>query len=333
MMSPQSVRYAAENLRGVAVRTPLLTSATFNAKVGRQIVIKAENQQRTASFKLRGAYNALVTLPESAREAGVIAASSGNHAQALALAGQLLRTTVTVVIPADAPAAKVDAIRGLGARIVTYDRANGRRDAIVQQIAGEKGYTIIPSSDHPAVIAGAGTVAWEMIQDVQDLAAIVVQIGGGGLAAGTVLAAKALNPRLKVFGVEPATGNDMHLSVRAGRIVPIPPPTTIADGVRHTQPSRLPFAIIRSRIADVITVPDGDIVDAMAYLWSDYRTITEPTGALALAGVLRARNRLPDGLIGVVASGGNVDWSSYRMLLDTAMERKGRTEHAAPVLR
>ncbi|MFB7085740.1 threonine/serine dehydratase [Streptomyces sp. NPDC056296] len=301
---------------------------SFDAMVGRRIVIKAENQQRTASFKMRGAYNALATMRESDREAGVIGASSGNHAQALALASHLLRTTATVVIPADAPDTKVDAIRGLGARIVTYDRADGRRDELVAQLAKEKGLTIVPSSDHPAVIAGAGTVAWEMLQDLQDLAAIVVPVGGGGLAAGTLLAAQVLNPRLKVFGVEPANGNDMHLSVRAGRIRQIPPPSTIADGVRHTQPSPLPFEIINGLITDVITVPDRDIVDAMAHLWSDYHTAAEPTGALALAGVLRAADRLPDGPIGVVASGGNVDWSSYRKLLDTAMERRGRTKHA-----
>ncbi|MFD3842460.1 threonine/serine dehydratase [Streptomyces sp. NPDC058642] len=221
-MTSHDVLYAVERLRGMAVRTPLLTSAAFDDFVGRRVVVKAENQQRTGSFKFRGAYNTVAALSERDREAGVIGASSGNHAQALALAARLLNTKATVVIPADAPNAKVEAIQVLGARIVTYDRLNDRRDTLVHQIAYRDQLTVVPSSDHRSVIAGAGTVAWEMLQETPDLVAILVPVGGG-LAAGTALAAQGHNPRLKVIGVEPATANDTHLSLRAGKRVPIPP--------------------------------------------------------------------------------------------------------------
>ncbi|MFJ2240970.1 threonine/serine dehydratase [Streptomyces sp. NPDC087859] len=325
--------YAVERLRGIAVRTPLLTSAAFDDLVGRRVVVKAENQQRTGSFKFRGAYTAVAALSERDREAGVIGASSGNHAQALALAARLLNTKATVVIPADAPSAKVEAIGVLGARIVTYDRRNDRRDTLVHQIAYRDQLTVVPSSDHRSVIAGAGTVAWEMLQETPDLVAILVPVGGGGLAAGTALAAQGHNPRLTVIGVEPATANDTHLSLRAGKRVPIPPPATIADGLRHTEPAQLPFEINKKLLADVVLAPEASIADAMAHLRRDYRTTAEPSGAVALAGLLRAADRLPDGPVGVVVSGGNVNWSTYRKLLDIAMDRTGRTPHAAPVLR
>ncbi|MFJ7905207.1 threonine/serine dehydratase [Streptomyces sp. NPDC096198] len=332
-ITSQDVLRAAQKLQGVAVRTPLLTSAAFDGLVGRQVLLKAENQQLTGSFKFRGAYNAVGNLNESQRHRGVIGGSSGNHAQALALAARQLHTKATVVIPGDAPAAKTDAIKALGARIITYDRIREQRDAIVYETAHSKGLAIIPSSNHRSVIAGAGTVAWEMVQDAPRLAVILVPIGGGGLAAGTVLAAHAYNPRLKVIGVEPVTANDTHRSLRAGRAVLIPPPATIADGLRHTRPESLPFEIIKSLISDVITVPEGAIVDSMAYLWSHYHTAAEPSGAVALAALLHAPRSLPDGPVGVVVSGGNADWAEYRTLLDIAMERKERNAHAIPVLR
>lgn len=331
-MTSHDVLYAVERLRGIAVRTPLLTSSVVDSFLGRTVVVKAENQQRTGSFKLRGAYNAVAALGEADREAGVVAASSGNHAQALALAARLLKSTATVVIPADAPTAKVEAIQALGARIHTYDHTKERRDAIVHQLAYQSGLTIVPSSNDSLVIAGAGTVAWEMLQEAPNLSAIVVPVGGGGLLAGTALAAQAHNPRMQVIGVEPVTGNDVHRSLRAGRPVPIPAPATIADGLRHTEPAPRAFEIIRQLVTDVVTVPENEIADAMAFLWSHYRTAAEPSGAVALAGLLRAAHRLPDGPVGVVVSGGNVDWPAYRQLLDIAMERKGRA-HAAPVLR
>ncbi|WP_189858423.1 threonine ammonia-lyase [Streptomyces poonensis] len=332
-MTPTDVLHAVGRLRGVAARTPLLTSSPVDDLLGRKVWVKAETQQRTGSFKFRGAFNALATLDDRARAAGVIAASSGNHAQALALAARLHKAPATVVIPADAPAVKRQAIEALGERIITYNRRTDRRDALVEQIAHRDQLTIVPSANHREVIAGAGTVAWEMLQEVPDLVAILVPVGGGGLAAGTVLAAHSHNPGLQVIGVEPATADDTRRSLHAGRLVPIPPPVTIADGLGHTQPSRLPFEINKRLLADVVTVPEPAIADAMAYLWRYYRTAAEPSGAVALAGLLRARDRLPDGPVGVVVSGGNVDWSAYRTLLDTAMERVDRERSdAAPVL-
>jgi threonine dehydratase len=331
-LTSDNVLMAMEVIRHAVVRTPMVTSADFDGLVGRRVWVKDESKQGTGSFKFRGAYYAVATATSAERSAGFISGSSGNHAQALALAAHLHNTSATVVIPSDAPAAKRSAIEAFGARIVTYDRRRDRRDALVQQIACRTGLTVVPSSNHRGVIAGAGTVAWEMLQEVNDLVALFVPVGGGGLAAGSALAAAAHNPRLRVIGVEPATANDTHRSLRNGRLTPIPPPDTIADGLRHTEPARIPFEINKRLLHSVVTVPEGAIVDAMAYLWRYYSTAAEPSGAVALAGLLQVADRLPDGPVGVVLSGGNVDWPSYRTLLDIAMERTERNPDAAPVL-
>ncbi|MEU9405134.1 threonine/serine dehydratase [Streptomyces sp. NPDC048281] len=330
-MTSASVLLAMELVRRAAIRTPMVSSAAFDSLVGRRVWIKDETKQLTGSFKFRGAYYALATATSDQRAAGFIAGSSGNHAQALALAALHHHTTATVVIPSDAPAAKRVALDALGAQIITYDRHRDHRDALVQQIAHHTGRTVISSSNHHAVIAGAGTVAWEMVQEVPDLVALFVPIGGGGLAAGSVLAALGHNPNLRVIGVEPATANDTHRSLRAGRLTPIPPPDTIADGLRHTEPARLPFEIIKPLIHDVVTVPEAAIASAMAHLWRHYSTAAEPSGAVAVAGLLQVADRLPPGPVGVVVSGGNVDWPAYRTLLDVAMEIERNTD-AAPVL-
>lgn len=322
-MTHHDVLYAAERLRGAAVRTPLLTSAAIDDLVHRRVVLKAETQQHAGSFKFRGAYNALA-LGRSEREAGVVGASSGNHGFALALAARMLNTSATVVLPEDAPAVKQEAIRKLEARIAAYNRHTDNRDAIVHQIAHRQKLTIVPPANHPKVIAGAGTVAWEMLQETPDLAAILLPVGGGALAAGTALVAAAHNPNLKVYGVEPANADDTHRSLRAGRITSIKPPATLADSLRHTEPAKIPFAINHRFLTDIITVSEGDIADAMAHLWQHYRTVTEPSGAVALAGLIRAARRLPEGRIGVIISGGNVDWTLYRKVLDIAMDRQER---------
>ncbi|MFJ6705661.1 MULTISPECIES: threonine/serine dehydratase [unclassified Streptomyces] len=327
-MTSASVLMAMELVRRTAVRTPMVSSAVFDSLVGRSVWVKDETKQVGGSFKFRGAYYAVATSTSDQRAAGFIAGSSGNHALALAHAALHHTTSATVVIPSDAPASKRDALDALDAQIITYDRHRDHRDALVQQIAHRAGWTVIPSSNHHAVIAGAGTVAWEMMQEVPDLVALVVPVGGGGLAAGSVLAAMGHNPHLRVIGVEPATANDMHRSVRAGRLMPIPPPDTIADGLRHTEPARLPFEIIKPLIHDVVTVSESAIAGAMAHLWRHYSTAAEPSGAVALAGLLQCVDRLPDGPVGVVVSGGNVDWPSYRTLLDAAMETE-RNTHAA----
>ncbi|GHC14640.1 serine/threonine dehydratase [Streptomyces albogriseolus] len=331
-MTIHQLLQAVENLRGVAVRTPMLTSEAFNEQIGRQVWLKAENQQRTGSFKFRGAYNALALVSAPDRSRGVICASSGNHAAALALAARHFGVPAIVVVPKDLPAAKRQATEALGARIVTYDRLSGRRDALVHQIAHRHGLTIVPSANHPNVIAGAGTVGWEMLQEAPDLAALLVPVGGGGLAAGTALAASGHDPSLQVFGVEPALADDTHRSLRVGQLISIPPPATIADGLGHSEPARIPFEINQRLLADVVTVPEEAISEAMAHLYRHFRLVVEPSGAVAFAGLLQALKRLPDGPVGVVVSGGNVDWNTYRTQLDIAITRMESPPHAAAVL-
>ncbi|MER7224277.1 threonine/serine dehydratase [Streptomyces rubradiris] len=331
-MTHHDVLYAAQRLRDAVVRTPLLTSSAIDHLVHRRVFLKAETHQLTGSFKFRGAYNALA-LGRTEREAGVVGASAGNHGQALALAARMLDTSATVLLPTDVPTAKHEAIRALGARIATYDRFSDHRDAIVHQIAHRHKLTVVPSANDPKVIAGAGTVALEMVQDLPDLAAILVPVGGGGLAAGTALIASAHNPRLRVFGVEPVGADDTHRSLRAGRITSITPPATIADSLRHTEPAKIAFAINQRFLADVITVSETDIADAMALLWQHCHLVAEPSGAVALAGLIRAARRLPEGRIGVIISGGNVDWDLYRKALDVSLERPRRATRQPAVRR
>ncbi|WP_461061518.1 pyridoxal-phosphate dependent enzyme [Streptomyces pseudoechinosporeus] len=332
-MTLTHVLYAVESLRGVTVRTPMLTSTALDQQVGRRVWVKAENQQLTGSFKVRGAYNALTALGAKDRRRGVIGASSGNHAAALAMAAHLYEVPATVVVPEDVPAVKRQAIEALGARIVTYNRYTGRREALVHELARRHGLAIVPSANDERVIAGAGTVAWEMLQEVPNLVAILVPVGGGGLAAGTALAATGHDPHLQVFGVEPAVADDTHRSLRVGRRIPIPPPVTIADGLGHAEPARIPFEVNQRLLTDIITVPEDAISEAMAYLWHHFRLVAEPSGAVALAGLFQATDRFPDGSIGVVVSGGNVGWTTYRTLLDIAMNRMETPPHAAAVLR
>ncbi|MFC4507011.1 MULTISPECIES: threonine ammonia-lyase [Streptomyces] len=316
----------------MALRTPMLTSAALNEQLGRPVWVKAENQQLTGSFKFRGAYNALSTLGPQERGRGVIGASSGNHATALARAAQLFQVSALVVVPEDIPEVKRQAITKLGAQIVSYDRRSGRRDALVHQLAHENGLAIVPSANHEQVIAGAGTVGWEMLEEVPTLATLLVPVGGGGLAAGTAVAATGHDPSLKVFGVEPAAADDTYRSLNVGRVISIAPPVTIADGLGHSEPARIPFEINQRLLADVLTVPEEAIAAAMAYLFRHFRLVVEPSGAVAFAGLLQSLDHLPPGPIGVVVSGGNVDWNTYRTQLDHAMTRMEAPAHAAAVL-
>lgn len=332
MISIHDVLNAADRLRKVAIRTPMLTSAALNEQLGRPVWVKAENQQLTGSFKLRGAYNALATLDPQDRRRGVVGASSGNHATALARAAQLFQVSAVVVVPADLPEVKRRAITDLGARIVSYDRRSGRRDALVHQLAHENGLAIVPSANAEQVIAGAGTVGWEMLEEIPTLTALLVPVGGGGLAAGTAVAAAGHDPSLKVFGVEPAEADDTFRSLSVGQLISIPPPVTIADGLGHSEPARIPFEINQRLLADVVTVPEEAIAEAMAYLFRHFRLVAEPSGAVAFAGLLHARDRLPPGPVGVVVSGGNVDWHTYRAQLDHTMTRTETPPHAAAVL-
>ncbi|GAA1919098.1 threonine ammonia-lyase [Streptantibioticus ferralitis] len=332
-ITAHNVGNAIHTLEGVAVHTPVLHSPGLDRLLGRRVLVKAENLQRGGSFKFRGAYHYVSALGPQARSRGVVGASSGNHGQALALAAQLLRVPATVVVPQDAPRIKLEGIAAAGARIVRYQRGHDDRDAIVADHAQRRDLAIVPSANHPLVIAGAGTVAWELLREHPETSIVLVPLGGGGLAAGTALITKALHPKVKVIGVEPNLADDTARSLRAGRRVAIPAPRTIADGLTHTTPAPIPYEINARLLDDVITVPESAISDAMALLYHYFHQVAEPSGAVALAGLLAAPGRLPTGTAAVVLSGGNVDWSAYRTLLNCSLTRMENPRAALPGLR
>jgi len=305
------VRLAASRLAGVAHRTPVLRSATADAITGAQLFFKCENLQRMGDFKLRGAYNAIAALDDIGRRAGVLAFSSGNHAQAIALAARLLGVKATIVMPADAPAAKLAATRGYGGEVVTYDRFTEDREAISNRLAAERGLTLIPPYDHAEVIAGQGTAAMELLEEAGPLDALFVCLGGGGLLSGSLLAASAMAPACAVFGVEPEAGDDARQSLRAGRIVTIPVPKTIADGAMTTHLGRLTFPIIRDHVRDILTVSDARLVEQMRFFAERMKIVVEPTGCLAAAAAFDAARAWQGKRVGVIVSGGNVDLAAY----------------------
>jgi threonine dehydratase len=308
MVSGAQIAEAAERIRGIAHRTPVLTSRTVDERTGSPVFFKCENFQRGGAFKIRGAANFIYTLsPEDAAK-GVVAFSSGNHAQAVAIAARSVGTTATIAMPLDAPRSKVEATRGYGAAIVTYDRLKDDREAVGARLAQETGATLVPPFDHELIIAGQGTAALELLDEVPDLDALVACIGGGGLLAGCAIAAKAHNPSIRVFGVEPEQANDTWLSFREGRRVSIPPPDTIADGLRPPQPGRLTFPIIQSLVEDIVLVSENEIKAAMLLLLTRMKILVEPSGAVSAAAVLF--RKLPPELkrVGVILSGGNVDY-------------------------
>ncbi len=282
---------------------------------GASLFLKCENLQRGGAFKFRGAYTALSRLPEPQRAAGVLAFSSGNHAQAVALAARELGTSAAIVMPLDAPASKVAATRGYGAEIVTYDRYAVDREELAATIAAERGLTVIPPYDHPDVLAGQGTATLELIEEVGELDALFVCLGGGGLLSGAILAARATSPGVRIHGVEPAAGDDGLRSWRAGEIVHIDVPRTIADGAQTQHLGRYPFAIIREGVDEILTVDDGALVDCMRLLASRLKLVVEPTGCLALAGALSRRESLAGQRVGVIVSGGNVDLDRFAALV------------------
>ncbi|MFD1233998.1 threo-3-hydroxy-L-aspartate ammonia-lyase, partial [Pseudonocardia benzenivorans] len=309
------VEEADRTLAGVAHRTPVVTSRTLDAMAGASLFLKCENLQRGGAFKFRGAYTALSRLPEPQRAAGVLAFSSGNHAQAVALAARELGTSATIVMPLDAPASKVAATRGYGAEIVTYDRYAVDREELAATIAAERGLTVIPPYDHPDVLAGQGTATLELIEEVGELDALFVCLGGGGLLSGAILAARATSPGVRIHGVEPAAGDDGLRSWRAGEIVHIDVPRTIADGAQTQHLGRYPFAIIREGVDEILTVDDEALVDCMRLLASRLKLVVEPTGCLALAGALSRRESLAGQRVGVIVSGGNVDLDRFAALV------------------
>jgi len=309
------VRLAARRLAGVAHRTPVLRSATADERTGTRFFFKCENLQRMGAFKFRGAYNAIAALEDSQRRAGVLAFSSGNHAQAIALAARLLGVRATIVMPSDAPVAKLAATRGYGGEVVTYDRFTEDREAISQKLAIERGLTLIPPFDHPEVIAGQGTAAMELIEETGPLDALFVCLGGGGLLSGSLLAASTLMPDCAVFGVEPEAGDDAMQSLRAGRIVSIPVPKTIADGAMTTRLGELTFPIIRQHVRDILTVSDARLVEQMRFFAERMKLVVEPTGCLAAAAAFDFAPQWQDKRVGVIVSGGNVDLAAYARCL------------------
>jgi threonine dehydratase len=297
---------AAQQIRGVAHRTPVTTSRTASDLAGAELYFKCENFQRMGAFKFRGAFNAMAHLDAGERESGVLAYSSGNHAQAIALSARLLGVKATIIMPHDAPASKLAATRGYGGEVITYDRRTQDREALGQTFARERGMTLIPPYDHPHVIAGQGTAAKELIEEVGDLDYLLVCLGGGGLLAGCALAAAALNPRCKVIGVEPETGNDGQQSLRKGVIVSISVPDTIADGARTTRLGQHTFPIIQRFVDDIVTVSDAQLLETMKFFAQRMKMVVEPTGCLAAAAALH-RASPARGRVGVLVSGGNVD--------------------------
>ncbi|MGD0130859.1 MAG: pyridoxal-phosphate dependent enzyme [Bryobacteraceae bacterium] len=299
------IQAAAERTRGIVRRTPVFTSRTFDALANARLFFKCENFQRGGAFKIRGASNFILSIPDGDLPRGVVTYSSGNHGQAVAIAAAERGIAATIVMPADAPALKLAATRAHGARIVTYDRATEDREAIAQRIAEETGATIVPPYDHPWTIAGQGTATLELLDEIPDLDALVVPIGGGGLISGSAIAAHAIRPGIRVFGVEPEQGNDTLLSLRAGQRIGIALPETIADGLRATKPGALTFPIVQKHVEDIVLVSDAEIRDAMNFLLSRMKILVEPSGAASAAAV--TLRRISGSRIGVVLSGGNVD--------------------------
>jgi threonine dehydratase len=306
MLSLKDIRDAAARIEGLAKRTPVLTSRLFNQRAGVECFFKCENFQRGGAFKIRGAANFLRSIPPADLPRGVVAFSSGNHAQATAIAAAEMGTKATIIMPTDAPAAKLEATRAYGATVVPFDRLKDDREAIGRRIAEETGATLVPPFDHEWIVAGQGTAALELLEEVQDLDAIVVCIGGGGLLAGSATAAKGLRSDLLVVGAEPEIANDTWLSFQAGRRVESPPPATIADGLRAPKPGAVTFPIVQRLVDDIVLIAEDEIRETQSFVASRMKIVIEPSGAVAPAAALF--RKLPSGVrrAGLIVSGGNV---------------------------
>ncbi len=311
------VQAAAKRLQGQAHRTPVLRSRSADDLLSAQVFFKCENLQRAGAFKFRGAFNALARLEGAQRQAGVVAFSSGNHAQAVALSAQILGMPATIVMPKDAPAIKVAATKGYGATVITYDRYTEDREAISRELAQKQGLTLIAPYDHADVIAGQGTAALELFEEAGALDALFVCLGGGGLLAGCSLAARALSPDCRVYGVEPEAGNDGQQSFRSGAIVHINTPQTIADGAQTQHLGQLTFPLIQKNVTDVLTVSDAQLVGSMHFLAERMKLLVEPTGCLGFAAAKAMAPSLKGQRVGVILSGGNVDLDRFCALMAT----------------
>ena len=306
---------AAGRLFGHAHRTPVLTSSTADSRLGAKLHFKCENFQRMGAFKFRGAFNALSRFDEQQRRGGVLAFSSGNHAQAIALSARILGLPAAILMPSDAPPSKIEATRGYGAEVILFDRYTQDREALSAALALERRMTLIPPYDHPDVIAGQGTAAMELFQEVGELDVLLVCMGGGGLVSGSALAARALTPGCKVYGVEPEAGNDGQQSFRLGRIVHIETPKTIADGAQTQHLGNYTFEVIRRDVHDVLTVSDAQLVEAMRFFAERMKMIVEPTGCLSFAAACHAGLSLKGQRVGIIVSGGNVDLKRFAALV------------------
>jgi threonine dehydratase len=309
------VRAAAERIRGHAHRTPVLTSRRIDAATGARLFFKCENFQRMGAFKFRGAFNALSRFDEDQRRSGVVTYSSGNHAQGIALAANILGIPATILMPDDAPESKVAATLGYGASVVRFDRYTEDREEIGRALAADKGLTLVPPYDHPDIIAGQGTATMELLEQAGELDVLFVCLGGGGLLSGAALAARALSPSCRVVGVEPEAGDDGARSLRAGSIVHIDTPVTIADGAQTQHLGVLPFEIIRRDVDEIVTASDAELVAAMRVFASTMKIVVEPTGCLAFAAVRRLGPELAGQRVGVIVSGGNVDLDRFAALV------------------
>lgn len=316
------VREAARRLDGIAHRTPVLTSTTLDRMSGAHLMLKAENLQRTGSFKFRGAYNAIASLSPEERERGVCAFSSGNHAQAVALASSLLGTRATILMPNDAPEAKRLATEGYGARVITFDRYKDDRAALAASLSDREGLTMVHAFDNLHVMAGQGTAALELVEDAGPIDVLVVPISGGGLMAGCGTAARDLLPDVELLGVEPETADDTARSLAAGQRVRIPIPRTIADGLQADSPGELTFATNRRQVDAVVTVTDSQIVEAMRLLFERLKIVVEPSGATAIAAVLAYPERFAGRRVGIIISGGNINADSFATLIAGSKEKK-----------
>jgi threonine dehydratase len=316
MITYADIEDAARQLAGVAHRTPVATSRTLDQRLAARVFFKCENLQRMGAFKFRGAYNALSRLDAAQRARGVVAFSSGNHAQAVALAGSLVGVAATIVMPSDAPVAKREATLGYGARVVTYDPATQNREQVARAIEAETGAVLIPPFDHPHIIAGQGTAARELFDEVERLDLLLVPCGGGGLLSGSALAARHLSPACRVVGVEPELADDATRSFKTGTLQRVHNPPTIADGARTPQLGQLTFPLVRANVDDMVTVSDAQLIVAMRFLWERMKLVVEPTGALGLAALLAGKVDAAGRRAGVILSGGNVDLTEVLSLFD-----------------
>ena len=317
MLNFTDIQAAAGRINGVAHRTPILTNRTLNAMLGCEVFMKAENFQRMGAFKFRGGYNAINALTDAERARGVLAFSSGNHAQAVALAAQLHGCKAAILMPSDAPKAKLDATRGYGAEVILYDRYTEDRAALATRYSDERNAVLIPPYDYLPVMAGQGTCGLEIAEDIADLGAMIVCTGGGGFLSGCTIAAKAIQPNIQMFGAEPEAGNDVQQSLHSGEIVTIDVPKTICDGQQTQAVGVHPWHVIRTQVTDILTTPDATVIEAMRFAFERMKVVLEPSGACALAALMTHTERFKGQRVAVTLSGGNIDFGRFAKLLAT----------------